>query len=114
MGRGFGFDTRLDRPDSLRESLRPLAIWLGLGTFFVGALALGAALADQSGATEAFAGPMFLLLGVALVGGGFLMDTTDFFLDPEVEFDGREWYVVAGASLFLLVLAVGAGVLVVL
>lgn len=113
MGRGFELDAPLDRPDFLRELLRPLAIWLGLVTFFVGAIVLGAYLADSGGSGE-FTGPMFLLLGVALVGGGFLMDTTDFFIDPEIEFAGREWYVVAGASVLLLALAVVAGALVVL
>jgi hypothetical protein len=110
MGRGFELDTRLHRPDSLRELLRPLAIWLGLVTFFLGAIALGARLA-RAETTEAFVGPMLLLLGVALVGGGFLMDRTDFLLDPEVEFSGREWYVVAGASVLLLALAVVVGAL---
>ena len=112
MGRGLEFDAQLHRPESLADGLRPLAIWLGLGTFFLGALALGATLAQ--GAAGAFTGPMLLLLGVSLVGGGFLMEPTEFALDPEVEFSGREWYVVAGASVLLLVPAVVAGVLVVL
>jgi hypothetical protein len=112
MGRGFESDTQLHRPDSLADSLRPLAIWLGLGTFFLGAILLGASLARES--ADAVVGPMFLLLGVSLVGGGFLMDPTEFFLDPEIEFTGREWYVVAGASVLLLALAVIAGALVVL
>ena len=113
MGRGFDFETDFDGPDSRRDALRPLAIWLGLSTFLVGAIVLGARLA-QSGSAEAFAGPMLLLLGVSLVGGGFLMEPTDLFLDPEIEFSGREWYVVAGASVCLLALAVVAGVLTVL
>ena len=80
----------------------------------IGAIALGAQLADQPGATEAVTGPLLLLLGVALVGGGFLMDPTGLFLDPDVEFSGRQWYVVAGASVFLLGLAIVAGAFVVL
>lgn len=112
MGRGLELDTQLNRPDSLHDVLRPLAIWLGLGTFFVGAIVLGGRLAE-SGMAEAFTGPMLLLLGVALVGGGFLIEPTGFFLDPEVEFAGRVWYVVAGATVFLLVLAIVAGALVI-
>jgi hypothetical protein len=104
-----GLDVPFDRPDPLRECLRPAAIWLGLAAFFVGALALGATLAArQSGAARAFTGPVLLLLGVALVGGGFTMSPTEFRLDPDIEFDGRRRYLVAGSSALLLAVAAGA------
>jgi hypothetical protein len=114
MGLGFEFDPSIERPDPLRTALRPFAIWLGMVSFLVGAIVFGATLADQSGQVEAFTGPMLLLLGVSLVGGGFLMEATDLFLDPEIEFSGREWYVVAGASVLLLTLAVATAAFAVL
>ncbi|MEF8784625.1 MAG: hypothetical protein V5A45_01740 [Haloarculaceae archaeon] len=111
MRPGLEFDTLVDRPDSLSTVVRPLAIWLGLTSFFVGAIAFGATLAAQSGPVETATGPMLLLLGVSLVGGGFLMEQTALFLDPEIEFRGRQWYVVAGASVCSLGLAIAAGAL---
>ena len=113
MAPGLELDVPFDRPDSPRDLFRPLAIWFGLAVFLLGAVTLGAALADQSGAVEAFTGPMLLVLGVALVGGGFLMEQSDFFLDPEIEFEGREWYLVVGTSLCLLAFAIAAGAFVV-
>jgi hypothetical protein len=114
MGTGLELDEIIDRPDHLRTVLRPLAIWLGISSFFVGAISLGSTLATQSGTVEATTGPMLLLLGVSLAGGGFLMEPTELFLDPEIEFDGRTWYVVAGSSVCLLALAVVAGFFLVL
>ena len=104
----LGIDALVDRPDSLRPRLRPVAIWLGLVTFLAGAIGLGAALA---GGAEPFTGPLLLLLGVALVGGGFGMTPTTNALDPDLEFDrARRSFVVAVSALFL-VLAVAVVVL---
>jgi hypothetical protein len=101
----LGFNSFRLRPGSLRRYLRPAAIWLGLGTFFAGALFLGATLAAPAGSAEIFTGPMLLLLGVSLIGGGFTMDVTDFLLDPKIEFEGRHRIFVAGISLLFLVLS---------
>jgi|AntRauTorcE11898_2_1112593.scaffolds.fasta_scaffold76740_1 hypothetical protein len=111
MRPGLELDALVERPDSLRTVVRPLAIWVGLASFFVGAIAFGAMLAAQSGTGETVIGPMLLLLGVSLVGGGFLMDRTELFLDPEIEFRGRQWSVVASASICSLGLAIAAGAL---
>jgi hypothetical protein len=76
-----------------------------------GTLALGATLATPGGEAEPFLGPLFLLLGVSLIGGGFTMDATEFFLDPEIEFSGTRRYFVAGVSLLFLVLSAAVLVL---
>ena len=101
-------DAGFERPEPLRTVLRPLAIWLGLAVFFLGSIALGAALAAQSGTVRAFVGPMLLVLGVALVGGGFTMEPTPLVLDPDIEFTGREWYGLVCISVLFLLVAVVA------
>ncbi len=109
MPSGFELDAIVERPDSLHTVVRPLAIWLGLASFLFGAIAFGATLAAQSATVGTVTGPMLLLLGVSLVGGGFLMESTELFLDPDIEFQGREWYIVATASVCSLALAIAAG-----
>ncbi len=85
--------------------VRPAAIWLGLGSFFVGSILFGDALAGTGAIPHA--GPLLMLLGVALVGGGFTMEPTDFEYDPGLTFSGMEWYVITGVSaLFVAVSAV--------
>jgi len=103
---GLGFDASLDRPEPLRELLRPVAIWLGIASFFAGTIATGATLA--AGGTGTLTGPLLLFLGVSLIGGGFLMEPTEFLLDPELEFSGREWYFVAAVSVLFVLLTAGA------
>ena len=104
----LGLEALVDRPDSLRPRLRPVAIWLGLVTFLAGAIRLGATLA---GGTDPFTGPVLLLLGVALVGGGFAMNPTTHALDPDVEFDRARRHFVVGVSALFLLLAAGVVVL---
>jgi hypothetical protein len=93
----------LDRPDPLRVCLRPLSIWLGLATFLGGSILLGSTLASPN--ADPFAGPLLLLVGVALVGGGFTMEPTDLFPDPEVAFTGSERYFGAAVSVLFVLLA---------
>jgi hypothetical protein len=108
MASGFELDRWLDRPVSPRDLLRPLAIWLGLTVFLAGSIVLGAALAEGA---DSVVGPLLMLLGVSLVGGGFTITPSDFFLDPEIEFAGTQWYFVVGVSLlFLLIAAVSFAV----
>ena len=99
------FDVHLDGIDG-RSLVRPAAIWLGLATFFFGSILFGETLATSA---TAFEGPLFMLLGVALVGGGFTMEPSEFEYDPEIAFSGRRYYVVAGVS--ALFVAVTAGLL---
>lgn len=108
----IGLRDPLDRPVSLRDCLRPVAIWLGLACFFLGSIFLGDTLAArQFGDAEAFTGPVLMSLGVSLVGGGFTMDPTNRRLDPVVTFQGRQQYIVAGLSGLFLALAAIAMVL---
>ncbi|MFT4921911.1 MAG: hypothetical protein ACI8XM_001119 [Haloarculaceae archaeon] len=88
------------------QYVRPLAICFGLGVFFVGSIVLGSALAaTQPSRLQSYLGPLLLLLGVSLIGGGFVMEPTEYWLDPEVSFDGPHLYFVAGSSGLFLVLA---------
>jgi hypothetical protein len=104
MAPGFELDRWLDRRLSVRDHLRPLAIWLGLTVFMAGSIALGAALAEG---VDSVVGPLLMILGVSLVGGGFTMAPTDSFLDPDIEFTDEQWYFVAAVSvLFLLIAAI--------
>ncbi len=96
-------DGTLSRPEGSPQLLRPAAIWLGLGSFLVGSLFLGVTLAAEN--TTPFAGPILLLLGVALIGGGFTMETAPSRLDPDIEFEGLRWYFVAGISTLFLCLS---------
>ncbi len=102
-------DARLDI-EPLSRTLRPVAVFFGLAVFLVGAVVLGVALAaDQSVRVALYTGPMLLLLGVALIAGAFLMETSEHWLDPGVEVTGLLRYAVAGVSaLFVLVVAVVA------
>jgi hypothetical protein len=97
-----------DRIDPL-TLVRPAAIWLGLAVFLFGSILFGNALTGTG--TQPFEGPLFMLLGVALVGGGFTMDASEFEYDPEIEFSGLEYYVVAGLSALFLLVAIAVLVL---
>jgi hypothetical protein len=89
----------------LSRYLRPAAIFLGLGVFLLGSLVLGAALAiSRPPQTYAYGGPLLLLLGVSLIGGGFVMEPSEYWIDPEIEFAGPWRYFVAGVSVLFLVL----------
>ena len=92
-----------DRPSRLPAVLRPLGIWLGLGAFLAGSILLGGALAAPG--AEPFAGPLLLVLGVALVGGAFAMEPTGLQLDPEIEFTGSERYLAVGVAALFVILA---------
>lgn len=94
----------------LSRALRPVAVFLGLAAFLVGAVVLGAALAaDHSARLTLYTGPMLMLLGVSLVGGALVMEPSEYWLDPEVEITGLPRYFVVGVSgLFVLVVAVVA------
>jgi len=105
------FDSVIARPALSSALLRPATIWSGLASFFAGALVLGGTLADQSGGADPFTGPILLLFGVSLVGGGFAMEPVDQFLDPDVAFEGTGRYFAAGVSLLFGLLAVAALVL---
>lgn len=99
-------DLALDDPGTRIEPsglVRPAAIWVGLGTFLLGSILFGDTLARAG--TQPFEGPVLMLLGVALVGGGFTMDRSEMVYDPEIEFSGLEYYAVAGVSTLLLVVA---------
>jgi hypothetical protein len=96
-------DGSFDRPTPLSAVLRPLGLWLGLGSFLAGAILLGGAL-DAPGA-EPFAGPLLLLLGVALVGGVFAMEPTGYRPDPEIEFTAPRRYLAVGVAALFVVLA---------
>jgi hypothetical protein len=92
--------------EPLQRYLRPSAIFLGLGTFLLGAIVLGSALAAARPAhVELYLGPLVLLLGVGLVGGAFLMEPSDHWLDPEVAFEGLRRYFVATVSTASVLLA---------
>lgn len=82
---------------------RPVAIWLGLVGFFLGSVLFGNALA--SAGTRPFGGPLLMLLGVALVGGGFTMAPTGLAFDPDIEFSGLARSVIVGCSSLFVVLA---------
>jgi hypothetical protein len=95
----------IDRIEPPRH-LRTAAIFAGLGTFLLGAIVLGSALAvEQPGRIQTYVGPMLLLLGVSLIGGGFVMRRSDHWLDPELTFEGGRRYFVAGTALVSVVLA---------
>jgi hypothetical protein len=86
--------------------LRPAAIFLGLGVFLLGALVLGAALATiRPPRVYVYSGPLLLALGVALVGGALVMDPSEYWLDPDVEFRGWRRVVVVAVSVGFVVLA---------
>jgi len=88
------------------ESLRPTAIFLGLGVFLLGAIILGAALADtQPSRFLAFTGALLVILGVSLVGGALVMAPSDYWLDPDIEFEGPERYLVVAVSVLSLLFA---------
>ena len=92
--------------EPLSRYLRPTAIFLGLSLFLVGSLVLGAALAiEQLPQVYRYGGPILLLIGVSLVGGGFVMESSEYWLDPEIEFASPWRYFVAGVSVLFLVLA---------
>lgn len=92
--------------EPLSRYLRPAAIFLGLGVFLLGSLVLGAALAiDRLPQMYLYGGSILLLLGVSLIGGGFVMEASEFWLDPEIEFAGPWRYFVAGVSALFLALA---------
>lgn len=87
--------------DSLKDItdvalVRPAAIWLGLGSFLLGSIFLGAALAGAGAITAE--GPLFMLLGVALIGGGFTMKPTGFEYDAGLVFSGMKKYAITGIS----------------
>ena len=95
-----------DGLDGPLRYLRPAAIFAGLAVFLLGALVLGAALASTPAPRVYLSGgPILLLLGVALVGGGLVMEPSEYWLDPEVEFTGLQRQFVAGASALFLCVA---------
>jgi hypothetical protein len=95
-----------NRPFPRYRYLRPAAVWLGLASFFVGSLFLGATLAPPEESAEPLAGPVLLSVGVGLVGGAFTTDATDVALDPDVEFEGVGRYFAAGISVVFLSLSI--------
>ncbi|MFB6233092.1 MAG: hypothetical protein ABEH61_02420 [Haloarculaceae archaeon] len=99
-------DPRADL-EPLSRTLRPVAVYLGLAAFLIGSVVLGTALAaDQPARVTVYTGPMLLLLGVSLVGGALVMEPSEFWLDPDIEFTGLPRYVATGvSSLFVLVVA---------
>jgi hypothetical protein len=76
--------------------VRPAAIWLGLSSFLIGSIFLGGALAGAGAVTAE--GPLFMLLGVALIGGGFTMKPTGFEYDAGLEFSGMKQYAMTAIS----------------
>ena len=91
------------------KSLRPAAIFLGLGVFLGGSLLLGAALAAAgTSRLMAYTGALLMLLGVALVGGALVMAPSDYWLDPNIELEGPRRYLVVTASVLALLFAVVA------
>ena len=92
--------------EPLSKSLRPAAIFLGLGVFLLGAIVLGAALAaDGTSRLLAYTGTLLMLLGVSLIGGALVMDPSDFWLDPEIELEGPGRYLVVALSVLCLLFA---------
>lgn len=91
------------------KSFRPAAIFLGLGVFLLGSILLGADLAaTETSRLLAYTGSLLALLGVALVGGALVMAPSDYWLDPDIEFEGPRRYLVVTLSVLSLLFAVVA------
>lgn len=91
------------------EYCRPAAIFLGLCVFLVGVIVLGAALAaGQSRFLLAYTGSLLAVLGVSIVGGALVMAPSEHWLDPDIEFDGPQRYLVTAVSVLFLLFAVVA------
>ena len=92
--------------DLYTRYLRPGAIFLGLGVLLLGAIVLGASLTvSQPPRMYVYSGPILVLLGVSLVGGGLVMEPSEYWLDPEIEFVGWQRNFVAGISVAFLLFA---------
>jgi len=91
----------------LVDHVRPAIIWLGIASFFLGAIGVGATLAARQfggAGPEPAAGMALLSLGVAYVGTGIVMDRTGSTYDPEIELPARQRALVAAlAAPFLVV-----------
>jgi hypothetical protein len=86
--------------------LRPGSIFLGLGTFLLGSIVLGAALGtSHPPRAYVYSGSILLALGVSLVGGALVVVPSEHWLDPEVEFTGWQRHLVTATSVLCLALA---------
>jgi len=84
--------------EPLADHVRPATIWLGIVSFFVGAIGVGATLAARQfggAGPDPAAGLALLSFGVAYVGAGVVMARTDSPYDPEIDLPARQRALVA-------------------